>query len=82
MRVQINFDSKLSEREKIGSLNVIAYSVDGWIKQYENAPLWEKYKWEQGIERGGTMLTRVNIITKCKGTVLSIKIKPMQRRKL
>jgi hypothetical protein len=75
MRVQINFDSKLSENEKKNSLNVIAYSVDGWIKQYENVHPWEKYKWEKGIERKGTMLTRVNIITKCKGKVFSIKIK-------
>ena len=79
MRIQINFDSKLSENEKRNSLNVIAYSVDGWIKQYENAPLWEKYKWEKGIESRGTMLTRVNIIKKCKGTVFSIKIKAIQK---
>ena len=80
MRIQINFDSKLNENYKMNALKVIAYSVDGWIKQYENSSIFEKYKWEKGIERSGTMLTDVNIITKCKGTIFSVKIKPLNNK--
>jgi len=71
VNIQINIQKGLTEKEKINALNVIAYSVGGWIKEYEKYP----YMYNNGRNVSGTMLTRVNMFVKSNGKTMYVKVK-------
>lgn len=76
MNIQINVGSEMRKEDLINSLNVVAYSVDSWIKEYEG----DKWGYSRGRQMSGTLFTRTNMQVKCNGKTMFVKIKPLDRK--
>ena len=71
MNIQINIKSNVKEGTIKNSLQVIAWSVNGWIKEYNE----NEYMFNKRFNHTGTMLTRTDMDVSCNGKTMYIKIK-------